>query len=181
MTPEQQKRQMGLGHAASLAATIRDTGVALTPNELNTQYNDEMLSLLARGATPLPGAIELVQRLRELGIPTAVASSSLPAWIDATVAGIGLTGQFDAVVSGESVPHPKPAPDIFLQAAKLIGVPAAECLAIEDSPNGLKAAKDAGMLVIQVRSSSSAFPPQESADIVLDSLEDFDMGLLAGG
>jgi HAD superfamily hydrolase (TIGR01509 family) len=179
MTPEQQKSQMGLGHAASLAATIRDTGVPLSPQQLSDEYETAMMAVLGRGSTPLPGAVALVLRLRELGIPTAVASSSLPSWIEATIAGIGLTGQFDAVISGESVPHPKPAPDIYLRAAELLGVAASECIAIEDSPNGLIAAKAAGMLVIQVRSSSAAFPPQANADLVLDSLEDFDMTLLA--
>ncbi|MGE0059065.1 MAG: HAD family hydrolase [Dehalococcoidia bacterium] len=179
LTREQQKLQMGLGHAAGIEATIRDSGVELTPEQLADEYDTELLAVLSRGSTPLPGAVSLVVRLREMGIPVALASSSLPAWIEATVAGIGLTGRFDAVVSGETVPHPKPAPDIYLRAAELIGVPAAECIAIEDSPAGLTAVKAAGMLAVQVCSSSDAFPPQPEAAIVLDSLEDFDMALLA--
>ncbi len=179
LTKEQQKLQMGLGHAAGLEATIRDSGVELTPEQLAAEYDVELLAVLSRGTTPLPGAVSLLLRLREMGIPVALASSSLPAWIETTIAGIGLTGQFDAIVSGETVPHPKPAPDIYLHAAELIGVPAAECIAIEDSPAGLTSAKAAGMLAVQVRSSSDAFPPQPNADIVLESLEDFDLTLLA--
>jgi HAD superfamily hydrolase (TIGR01509 family) len=179
MTHEQQAKQMGLGHAASLAATIRDTGVPLTAEHLSAEYELAMMEVLSRGSTPLPGVVSLVLRLRELGIPIAVASSSLPSWIEATIAGIGLTGQFDAVISGEQVANPKPAPDIYLRAAELIDVPPAECIAIEDSPNGLTSARAAGMLTVQVRSSSAAFPPQANADLVLDSLEDFDLELLA--
>lgn len=179
LSHEAARAQMGLGLEDCLRMTLEATGVALTPERLAREYNAELLDVLSRGSEPLPGAIELVARLRELGVPVAVASSSMPAWIEATLAGLGLAGQFDAVVSGETVARPKPAPDIYLHAAELIGVPAHECIAIEDTPAGLTSAKAAGMYAVQVRSSSTAFPPQPHADLVLDSLEDFDPGLLA--
>ena len=109
----------------------------------------------------------------------AVASSSLPAWIEALLGGIGLEGAFDALVSASMVPHPKPAPDIYEEAARRLGKRPERCVAIEDTPTGMAAAKAAGMFTVQVRSSSTAWPPMDDADIVLDSLRDFDLALVS--
>jgi len=176
---EQHARQMGMGFEPSLRATIEDSGVPLAVEELAALYAPAVLEEIARSCEPLPGAVELVQRLRELGVSIALASSSLPSWIEATLAAIGLTAHFDAVVSGQSVANPKPAPDIYLRAAELLGLEPGRCIAVEDSPTGLRSIRAAGMLAVQVRSASSAFPPQAEADIVLGSLEAFDLSLLA--
>lgn len=178
LSHEQHSAQMGFGLEESLRATLRDTGLDLPIAVLAEAYSAAVLDEVARDASPLPGAIELVLRLRELGIAVAVASSSMPSWIEATLAGIGLSGQFDAVVSGATVDHPKPAPDIYLRAAELLGLEASECIAIEDSPTGLRSAKASGAFTIQSRSSSTPFPPQPEADLVLESLLDFDTALL---
>lgn len=178
LSHEQHSAQMGFGLDESLRATLRDTGLDLPIAVLGEAYSAAVLDEVARDASPLPGAIELVLRLRELGIAVAVASSSMPSWIEATLAGIGLSGQFDAVVSGATVEHPKPAPDIYLRAAELLGLEASECIAIEDSPTGLRSAKASGAFTIQSRSSSTPFPPQPEADLVLESLLDFDTAML---
>jgi HAD superfamily hydrolase (TIGR01509 family) len=111
-------------------------------------------------------------------LPIGLASSSWPAWIEALLGGIGLQGCFDATVSASMVPHPKPAPDIYLLAAERLGVPPTDCIAIEDTPTGLASAQAAGMLTVQVRAASTAFPPLPPADLVLDTLESFDLLLL---
>ncbi len=178
LSHEQHSAQMGFGLDESLRATLRDTGLDLPIAVLGEAYSAAVLDEVARDASPLPGDIELVLRLRELGIAVAVASSSMPSWIEATLAGIGLSGQFDAVVSGATVEHPKPAPDIYLRAAELLGLEASECIAIEDSPTGLRSAKASGAFTIQSRSSSTPFPPQPEADLVLESLLDFDTAML---
>jgi HAD superfamily hydrolase (TIGR01509 family) len=138
--------------------------------------------LLRRLAVPrqtLPGVSELVSALRERGVPVAVASSSLASWIEALLGGLRLQGVFDALVPATMVPHPKPAPDIYIEAARRLGKAPERCIAIEDTPTGLAAAKAAGMLTVQVRASSTAWPPQPEADVVLETLRDFDLRLVS--
>jgi HAD superfamily hydrolase (TIGR01509 family) len=136
-------------------------------------YNEILLDLLRRPREPLPGVRELLAELRRLRIPAALATSSCKSWAEAILQATGLDGAFDAVVWREMAEHPKPAPDLFLRAAELVEVEPARCIVVEDTSPGLEAAKAAGMLAVQVRSASTALPPQPHADLVLDSLEQF--------
>jgi beta-phosphoglucomutase-like phosphatase (HAD superfamily) len=79
------------------------------------------------------------------------------------------------------VEHPKPAPDIYLEAAHRLNRPPQRCIAIEDTPTGLASAKAAGMFTIQVRASSTAWEPLPDADIVVGTLRDFDLSLVGSG
>jgi beta-phosphoglucomutase-like phosphatase (HAD superfamily) len=101
--------------------------------------------------------------------------------VDATLRGLGLARAFDATVSASEVRAAKPAPDLFLEAARRIEVAPERCLAVEDTPPGLRAAKAAGMYAVQLRASSTAQPPQPEADLVLDTLADFDLSLVTAG
>ena len=148
-------------------------------DDLVRAYDEELIRRLAQLHETLPGVREIVSALRERGVPIALASSSLPAWIEALLGGLGLDDAFDALVSATMVPHPKPAPDIYVEAARRLGKPPQRCIAIEDTPTGLASAQGAGMLTVQVRSSSTAWPPQPDADIVLMTLREFDLGLVA--
>jgi beta-phosphoglucomutase-like phosphatase (HAD superfamily) len=121
LTHEQQKAQMGLGFEDSIRMTMAVSGVQISKEQLAAEYDAELIELLGSGSLPLPGAVELVLRLQTAGIPIAVASSSLPGWIDATLAGIGLGSAFGAVISGESVEHPKPAPDFISELPSCSG------------------------------------------------------------
>ena len=103
----------------------------------------------------------------------ALASSSQRSWVDATLHGLGLAGVFPVIVSGEEAVLGKPAPDIFLIAARRLGLRPDECLAIEDSPAGVAAAGAAGMSVVAVRTPYTEGLPLPGADVVLDSLEEF--------
>jgi HAD superfamily hydrolase (TIGR01509 family) len=97
-----------------------------------------------------PGCRELVEAARARPVPCAVASSSTRRLVEATLTRFGLLDRFDAVVTGDSVPNAKPAPDIFLRAASLLGVPPDACVVLEDSILGVRAARAAGMAVIAV-------------------------------
>jgi HAD superfamily hydrolase (TIGR01509 family) len=141
-------------------------------------YDQELLRQLALVHQPLPGVRELLAVLRERGVPIAVASSSLPSWIEALLGGLGLADAFEALVSATMVASPKPAPDIYVEAAKRLGKPPERCIAIEDTPTGLASAKAAGMLTVQVRAASTAWPPQPDADVVLETLKSFDLSLV---
>jgi mannitol-1-/sugar-/sorbitol-6-/2-deoxyglucose-6-phosphatase len=118
-----------------------------------------------------PGFIELFQESEALGIPRALASSSPRRLVEATARRFELRERFDAVVSGDDVAHPKPRPDIFLEAARLLGVPPADCVVLEDSMAGARAGRAAGMRVIAVpESHGDAF--LSMADAVVSDLHE---------
>jgi len=141
-------------------------------------YNEAVLRLLQEPAEPLPGVRPLIAELRRRGVPIAVASASLREWVDVTLSGLGLQDAFNATVSASEVRNGKPAPDLFLAAAQRLGVPPQYCLAVEDTAAGIAAAKAAGMFAVQLRAASTALPPLPDANLVLESLTDFDLSLL---
>jgi HAD superfamily hydrolase (TIGR01509 family) len=181
VTEEHQRAIMG--HSIEdtwryLAEKLQLTGPL---DSLIEAYDADLRVRLGEVHETLPGVRELIEALRARQVPIAVASSSLPSWIEALLGGLGLEEAFDALVSASMVAHPKPAPDIYVYAAERLGCAPQRCIAIEDTPTGLASAKGAGMLAVQVRSASSAFPPQLDADIVVQTLYDFDLTLVAGG
>jgi len=97
-----------------------------------------------------PGILELLQLLREHAVPRAVATSTRQPRASRKLAASGLLDFFDVVVTSSDVAHPKPAPDIYLLAAQKLGKDPTRCLALEDSPAGIRAAVGAGMTAIQV-------------------------------
>jgi HAD superfamily hydrolase (TIGR01509 family) len=118
---------------------------------------------------PMPGALELVAELRQLGRPMAVASNSERRLVDLALNGSGLAGTFEVVVAGNEVPNPKPAPDIYLEACRRLGTSSEEAVAVEDSPRGAAAARAARMFVIGI----PYLPELElEADLLATSLED---------
>ena len=137
-------------------ATLRRRHATLPdPERLTAERTQQVLGLLADGAVPLPGVPGVPRALRSR-YRVALASSSEATIVAATIAGLGLADGFDAVVSGFEVPRSKPAPDIFLEAARRLGVRPAACVVIEDSPNGLAAARAAGMIAVAVPSAATA-------------------------
>lgn len=96
------------------------------------------------------GVREILSYLKENGIPTAIASSTRQNRVVSQLDEAGLLGFFDVVVGGESVSKSKPAPDIFLYAAEQLGIAPADCVVIEDSFNGIRAAHAAGMIPVMV-------------------------------
>jgi HAD superfamily hydrolase (TIGR01509 family) len=145
------------------------------PSSAGTQLVDEMVDLmherLQREVNGRPGALELVRRLRELprGIGLAVASNSSRRLVDTALATAGITDAFDAVITSDDVMHAKPAPDIYLEACRRLGVSPADAVALEDSATGIAAAKAAGMTCIAVP--QYAETDVSAADEVIDSLE----------
>ena len=98
----------------------------------------------------LPGSRELLTALKQAGIPRAVGSSTSRINLDAIFASTGLGEFFDVVVSAEDVINGKPAPDVFLKAAELLGIPPQRCIVFEDALFGIEAARRAGMKVVAV-------------------------------
>jgi HAD superfamily hydrolase (TIGR01509 family) len=146
-----------------------------------TRYDVIVKQVLKEHLTPQPGVSRLLQECRQRRLPKAVASSSLRSWVDLKLEALRLQDAFEAVLGGDEVTHGKPAPDIYRLAAQRLGVPPAECIAIEDSPVGIAAAVASGAYTVAVRTYSTRNLDLSQAHAVLDSLEFFDLALLADG
>jgi HAD superfamily hydrolase (TIGR01509 family) len=120
------------------------TGRAFDWHDLDTRRQHEIEAELTHEG-PMHGAVKLLEFLRSAEIPCAVASSSSHRWVDGWLERLDLTHHFHAVVCRGDAPRIKPAPDLFIEAAKQLDALPERCLVIEDSMNGLKAAKAAGM------------------------------------
>ena len=144
------------------------------------RYDGVLVDCLRAEKPPLPGVIELLAELDRRRVPYAVASSSWQAWVDVVLDSAGLRDRFRVFSTPDVVERQKPAPDTYLKAAGLLSIAPGHCIAVEDTPPGIAAAKAAGMFAVHVRASSTAFPPIDGADLVVESLEHFPLAMLDG-
>jgi HAD superfamily hydrolase (TIGR01509 family) len=154
-------------------------GLPETVAELCAELNERMHALIPSMVKPQPGARELVAWVQQQGYPTAIASSSPMTVIDQIVSMHGWDEVFKIRCSAEDEARGKPEPDVYLTTAKVLGVPPANCLALEDSPNGARAAVRAGMVCYAVpdphhsgREAFASITPHvyDNLHAVLDSL-----------
>jgi HAD superfamily hydrolase (TIGR01509 family) len=127
---------------------------------------------------PMPGIMELLEGLRRNSIKTALASSSSVEVIDIFISKLGIRHYFQQIISGDFVEKGKPAPDIFLHTAQALQEAAADCVVIEDSANGVKAAKLAGMKCIGFSNANSGDQDLSLADMVVDDLRGVTLGII---
>jgi HAD superfamily hydrolase (TIGR01509 family) len=156
-------------------------GLSASPEEINDEVVQRMQARYTDDLPLIDGAVQAVERLAG-SFRLALASSSNRPLIDAVLVEAGLEPFFEATVSSEEVARGKPAPDVFLEAARRLGVAAEQCAAIEDSGNGLRAAHAAGMRVIAIPNRRYP-PPAEAlalADVRLDSLDDLSSDVVEG-
>jgi HAD superfamily hydrolase (TIGR01509 family) len=166
-----QRDMMGMS-SREWSRYMHDTiGLAEPPEEINCEVVQRLADLYRRRLPVIPGACEAVERLAARW-PLGVASSSNRELIDLVLELLGVQHLFKATVSSEEVARGKPAPDVYLEAARRLGADPARAAAVEDSQNGILAAQAAGMRVIAIP--NRHFPPDEQAlaeaDVVLDSL-----------
>jgi HAD superfamily hydrolase (TIGR01509 family) len=140
------------------------------PLALGAEKTDLQIERLDGNAPAMPGLLELIDALDVRGVKRAVASSGVRRYVRAVLTSIGLAGRFDVVVAGDDVANGKPAPDVFLRAAARLDASPAACLALEDAPNGIAAAKAAGMVCIAVPNALTRALDLSGADLVLPSL-----------
>ncbi|MFT4219729.1 MAG: HAD family phosphatase [Microbacterium sp.] len=152
-THEDSLRLLGLG-LDDAARVLQTEGVRMSVSDIVNHLTNEVMSRLAADGVPFrPGARELLSSLRDEGVRTALVTMSLGRMARAIVDLIDLgdgARAFDLVVAGDEVPRPKPFPDPYLQACAALGVDPADTVAIEDSPNGLRAAVAAGTVSLGV-------------------------------
>jgi HAD superfamily hydrolase (TIGR01509 family) len=148
-------------------------GLPESPAEINDEVVRRMTELYRAKLPLIPGAVEAVRRIAARW-PLALASSSNRPLIELVLDLSGLAPCFRTTVSSEEVERGKPAPDVFLEAARRLGVDASSCAVVEDSRNGILAGRAAGMRVVAIP--NAHFPPGEealaAADVVLGSLDE---------
>ncbi len=156
-------------------------GLTDSPEKISAEVVRRMEARYADHLPLVDGAVEAVERLAA-SFPLGLASSSNRPLIEVVLEKTGLADLFETTVSSEEVERGKPAPDVFLEAARRLGVRPEACAAIEDSGNGIRAARAAGMLVLAIPNRRYP-PPAEAlalAAAVLESLSDLTVEVMAG-
>ena len=127
-----------------------------------------------RGYPLIEGVPELLKRLHGAGYKIGIASSSPEPYIREVVQTLGIHEYFQVICSGEDVSHPKPAPDVFLKAAEMLELLPEECIVVEDSTNGCRAAKAAGICCVAYDNPDSGEQDLSTAEIVIEGYEEID-------
>lgn len=127
---------------------------------------------------PIPGVISLLKEIKSYGLSIGLASSSPLEGINLVLDKFDIRNYFSSVISGENLKRGKPYPDIFLDTAKSMEVNPSECIVIEDSKHGVRAAKAAGMKCIGFRNANSGNQDLSIADLIVDSLEELNLSIL---
>ena len=184
-SPTAQRAMMGMSSLEWSRYMHDELGLPQSPAEINDEVVRRMLARYRAGLPVIDGAVEAVRELAG-PFPLAVASSSNRPLIDAVLETAGIAGCFAATVSSEEVQRGKPSPDVYLEAAGRLGIAPERCAAIEDSANGIRAARAAGMHVIAYP--NQHYPPEAEAlalaDAVISSLRELPAaigGALAAG
>jgi HAD superfamily hydrolase (TIGR01509 family) len=120
----------------------------------------------------LPGVLEHIEEARTVGLKLGVASSSTTDWVKGHLARLGILDRFHCLRCRDDVANVKPAPDLYLAVLECLGVTAAEAFAIEDSPNGITAAKQAGLRCVAIPNTITAGLDLSRADVVLGTLSE---------
>ena len=196
-------------HTEAVLRILQERGIRLDPKELNAyigisssvmwsemknrfsleesieelravQNRRNMEMLNKTRSIMVPGVLDLLKDIKKQKLSTAIASSSSKKDLDAVVEKYSLARYFDYLVSGEEVPRGKPSPDVFLRAAELLQVEPESCIIIEDSDNGLAAARAAGIPSIGFRNPNSGCQSLSLADRIVNNIGEVTVNLLRG-
>jgi len=152
---------------------VKMVGDGLNVEELRARHRSESDALTLLQPI-LPGVVDYLNEARRLGLCLAIASSSPHSWVDTHLTRLGLYHRFDSIVCADDVPpgRTKPNPDLFLMALQRLEVQPSEAIVFEDSPNGVRAAKNAGIFAVAVPNPVTVRLKIEDADLTLNSLND---------
>jgi HAD superfamily hydrolase (TIGR01509 family) len=178
---EAQRAMMGMSSKEWSRFIHEQLGVEPSPAEINADVVDLMIACYRKHLPLVPGAREAVERIGAF-FPLAIASSSNRPLIAVVLELAGLTARFRATVSSEEVARGKPAPDVYVEAARRLAVEPERCAAIEDSQSGIASAKAAGMTVVAIP--NRRYPPDEDAlaqaNVVLESIAELTADTIDG-
>lgn len=171
---------VGTGEDRYIGGVAEKYGVQLDIEAAKHRTYEIYLSMVPVQLNAFPGAVECVRACRAAGLKTAVASSADLIKIVANLHKIGLpTEEWEVIVTGDDVPNKKPAPDIFLSAARKLNLTPAECVVIEDAVNGVQAAKAANMRCVAVAQTFTTEKLQQ-ADLVRPTIQQVSLADLLG-
>jgi pseudouridine 5'-phosphatase len=171
-TSELKDAMMGLPPRPSFEKMIQWHNLDDTWDELTLESNEIFIRLLPDHLAPMPGLVQLLDGLEAAKIPKAIATSSCRELADACLSPFGFQRRFQFVLTAEDIVHGKPNPDIYLTAARRLGLPPGEMLVLEDSENGCRAAVAAGAFTVAVPGEHSRQQDFGMASLVIDSLAD---------
>lgn len=163
---------MGRTSGAMFQEVLEKAGrTDITPEELTDYKHHHYLEVLKGGEIgPVKGIVELIKGLHEAGIPLALATSSWPVVVDTVLDVFGIRPYFKSVLSGSELPESKPNPAIYRITAERLGVAPAGCVVLEDTKNGILAAKGAGMHCIAYRNPNSGQQDLSLADRIVEDI-----------
>ena len=176
-SPSLKSAMMGRDARSAVAYLIEHYGLAESVGQLMEERNQLIAKFFKEHLKAIPGVLELVRSVMAAGIMTGLVSSSPKPLVELAVEKLGVTVLFDLIMSGDQVVRGKPAPDIYISAAKNLGVKPQNCLVIEDAPHGVAAAKGAGMCCLAI-SSSVSVEELALADRVVSGFEEVNVQLL---
>jgi HAD superfamily hydrolase (TIGR01509 family) len=165
---------MGLDSREAVRILKKHYDLGESVEELVDERNQLVSELIQQHGQAIPYALELIQQVRNGGVKTVVASSSPYALVELVVVKLGIGPLLDLVLSGDEVSRGKPAPDIYEIAAKTLGVAPECCLIVEDAPNGVRAAKAAGMRCVAITTGASK-TELAAADQVVEGFRGLDL------
>ncbi|WP_196605096.1 HAD family hydrolase [Pectinatus haikarae] len=169
----------GLNISAMYRKVKKEKGLLIPADIFINEYNSRILShVQTNKIEAINGIYKLLLDLKKHNVPTAVASSSPIEFIEANISRLNFNAYFQFLLSGNEVKHGKPAPDIYLTAAQRLDVLPQECIVLEDSHNGVTAAKSAGMTCIGFQNPNSGTQDISKADMIVDSVTQIDISVL---
>jgi len=180
ISDEEHQKYLGVASDAMWKEIAEQHKLKVRVEELITQNHSESLRFFAEVAEipVMPRLVELLEKLQAKKYPLAVASSSTPEIIDLILKKTNLKKYFQVIISAEQAGESKPEPDVFLLAAQKLGIQPANCLVIEDSPNGIKAAHAAGMTCVAYKGPGADPQKLKEADAVIQNYTQLGMMLL---
>lgn len=172
LTSELLGRMHGTRLVDSSRMVVEALGLDVTADVVARERDALFLEMVPGRIKAKPGALDLLEYLWSRGVPTALATSGHRRYVDLALESACIPRRFDAEVTGELVERGKPDPETFLTAARSLAVEPATCLVLEDSPNGVRAARAAGMVCVAVPEALAAADRFEEADLIVGSLSD---------
>ena len=172
LSDEELNSYMGTEARVLLANYIGKYALPIAFADLYSTYRKNLIRIFEDEIEPVPATLRLIRALETSGMALAVGSSSHRDLVELVLRKLAIAGAFSVVVTGEDAPRSKPHPDIFLETVRRLGVEPGACLVIEDSSNGVRAAKSAGIRCLGYRNPSSAGQDLGEADWVVDSMEE---------
>lgn len=171
-------KYIGTGLLVWSEAIVREYQFPIAPELFLEELLSMIIPALAEHAQPMPGAVATITTAKAMGVPIAIASSSPRMLVEPVVRKLGWDVAIPVRCTGDEVAHAKPAPDVYLLAAERLGVAPSDCLVLEDSVNGARAATAAGMHCIAVPNPAYSDAHFEGITVaVIPSLTELDLSL----